>query len=240
MTRYVSDILRTLRLAIARRNENDPDSSDETLMQYINDFYTLTMSDDVKLFEQFGTLTFNIDENNTSGVYQFPDAALGNSFEFINISSEALISLTDPVNNSVSWNQLYVFQDPGQFFYYWGINNDEVLIPGFPTQMLYYGNEFTFRTIPNTLYTVKIYGYKKNLDFPPFNPDLPENIGNPELKFEYWMRYLAYGAALNYARDYKFSPESRNQIQTDFNHERKQLLTRTHNQIKISRAYPRF
>lgn len=221
-----------MRKAIARRNENDPDSNDETLMQYINDFYSLTMSDDVKLFEQFGTMTFDIDETNTSGVYKFPDPALGNSFEFVNISSEALISLTNPVNNSVSWNQLYIYQDPGEFFFRWGINNDETLIPGFPTEMLYYGDEFTFRTIPNTLYTVKIYGYKKNLDF--------DNIGNEELPFDYWMRYLAYGAALNYAADNKFSQESTAQITTGFNRERKHLLTRTHNQIKISRCFPRF
>lgn len=221
-----------MRLAIARRNVNDDDSSDETLMNYINDFYSLTMSDDVKLFEQFGTMTFTIDETNTTGVYQFPSATLGNSFEFVNISCEALISLTDPVNNSVSWNQLYVYQDPGEFFYYWGINNDEVLIPGFPTQMLYYGSEFTFRTIPNTSYTVKIYGYKQNLDF--------STDGDQELTFPYWMRYIAYGAALNYARDYSFDQAKRAQLQADFSHERKQLLTRTHNQIKISRALPRF
>jgi len=227
-----------MRLAIARRNENDPDSNDQTLMQYINDFYSLTMSDDVKLFEQFGTLVFNIDETSTTGVYTFPQENLGNSFEFVNISSEALISLTDPIDNSVSWNQLYVYQDPGEFFLKWGINNDEVLIPGFPTEMLYYSNEFTFRTIPNTEYTVKIYGYKKNLDFPQFEEDNDE--GNPEIPFDYWMRYIAYGAALNYARDYKFTSESRTQLQADFMHERKQLLTRTHNQIKISRAFPRF
>lgn len=221
-----------MRRAIARRNENDPDSNDETLMEYINDFYTLTMSDDVKLFEQFGTCTFNIDPTNPTAHYKFPDPNLGNSFEFVNISSEALICLTNPEHNSVSWNILYVYQDPGEFFYYWGINNEEILVPGFPTQMLYYGDHLTFRTIPNTLYTVKLYGYKKNIDF--------ENIGNEELPFEYWMRYLAYGAALNYARDFKFSAESRNQIQTDFQHEKKLLLTRTHNQIKISRACPRF
>lgn len=230
MARYVSDILRIMRLAIARRNQNDPDSNDETLMRYINDFYSLTMSDDVKLFEQFGTLAFTIDETNTTGVYTFND--VGASSNFVNISMEALISLTDQPENSVSWNILDIYQDPGEFYYYWGINNTEILIPGFPTQMLYYGTEIVFRTIPNTSYDVKIYGYKQNYDF--------SSDGDPQIPFDYWLRYLAYGAALNYARDYKFDASNKAQIQSDFNHERKQLLTRTHNQIKMSRCLPRY
>ena len=228
--RKVSDCMRIMRLAIARRNENDPDSSDSTLFQYIQDFVSLTMSDDLKIFEQFGTLIFTIDQTNTSGVYTFND--VGATHQFVNISQEAFISLTDPPNNSVSWNQLYIYQDPGEFFYIWGVNNDEVLIPGYPTMMLYYGNEMTFRTIPNTSYQVRIYGYKEVPEF--------SNEGDPALPFAYWMRYIAYGAALNYARDYKFEQSNRQQIQADFNHEKKQLLTRTHNQIKQQRAFPRF
>ena len=55
MAQFVSDCLRIMRLAIGRRNENDPDSSDTTLRKYLNDFVSLTMSDDVKLFEQYGS-----------------------------------------------------------------------------------------------------------------------------------------------------------------------------------------
>lgn len=229
MARLVSDVLRIMRLAIGRRNENDPDSSDDTLLSYLNDFVSLTMSDDVKLFEQFGTLSFTIDENNTTGVYTFND--VGADHEFVNISQEAYISLLDPVDNSVSWNQLPIYQDPGEFFAIWGINNDEILIPGYPTNLLYYGNEFTFRTIPNTSYLVKIYGYKKNIDFP------DEDV---ELTFDYWMRYLAYGAANNYAQDFRYEASQKAGIEKGFARERKLMLTHTHNQIKMSRSCPRF
>lgn len=229
MARLVSDVLRIMRVAIGRRNENDPDASDETLLTYLNDFVSLSMSDDVKLFEQFGTLSFTIDESNTTGVYTFND--VGASSDFVNISQEAFISLLDPVDNSVSWNQLPIYQDPGEFFAIWGINNDEILIPGYPTMMLYYGNEFTFRTIPNTSYLVKIYGYKKNNDYP--DEDEP-------IQFDYWLRYLAYGAAANYARDYRYEQQQLAQIVSNFSHERKLMLTHTHNQIKMSRAMPRF
>lgn len=228
-TRFVQDALDIMRVALGRRNANDPDSSDELFFKYLNDFVSLIMPNDTKLFESFGTLTFTIDESNTSGVYTFND--VGADFEFINISQEAYISLLDPVNNSVSWNWLPIYQDPGEFYAIWGINNDEILIPGYPTGMLYYGTEMVFRTNPNTSYLVKIYGYKKNADYPSF--DTP-------LQFDYWLRYIAYGAAVNYARDYRYEASTRALIEATFKSERKQQLTHTHNQIKMSRAEPRF
>lgn len=230
MARFVSDALRIMRLAISRRNENDPDSNDTTLMRYLNDFISLTMSDEVKLFEQFGTLEFTIDETNTTGVYTFND--VGASHNFVNLSLEAFITLTDPPDGSVSWNVLDIYQDPGRFYVYWGVNNTDILIPGMPTEMLYYGTEMVFRTIPNTSYQVKIFGYKQNADF--------STEGDPELPFDYWLRFLAYGAALNYARDYNLDPVKVQQIQMNFKHEKKLMLTRTHNQIKVARCYPRF
>lgn len=227
--RFVQDVLDMMRLALGRRNTNDPDSDDDTFLSYLNDFVSLTMSNDIRLFEQFGTLTFTIDESNTTGVYTFNDVGAGT--DFVNLSATAFISLLDPVNKSVSWNQLPIYQDPGEFFAIWGINNDEILIAGYPTMLLYYGNEFTFRTIPQTSYLVKIYGYKMNIDYPA--PDV-------EIQYNYWLRYLAYGAALNYARDFRYAPDVKAELKLDFAHERKLLLTHAHNQIKMSRAMPRF
>lgn len=229
-TRNVSDCLRTMRLALSRRNENDPDSNDTTLLQYLNDFIELTMSNDVRLFEQYGTLTFTIDESNTSGVYTFND--VGASSDFVTLSSEALVSLLDPQDNSVSWNRLRVYTDPGEFFNRWGINNDETLIQGFPTEMLFYGNEFTFRTIPNTSYQIKIFGYKEN--------EALSSDGDPAIPYAYWMRYMSYGAAYNYAYDYNFSANHLALIERSFKREKTLLLTRTHNQRRVSRCYPKF
>jgi hypothetical protein len=229
MARTVSDALRIMRIGLGRRNENDPDSSDEIFLRYLNDFVTLSMGDDVKLFEQFGTLSFTIDESNTTGVYTFND--VGADTDFVNLSQESFISLLDPVDNSVSWNVLPIYQDPGEFFSIWGINNDEILVPGYPTAMLYYGREFTFRTIPNTSYLVKIYGYKK----------LPEyEEQDDELQTDLWLRYVAYGAMVNYAIDFRYEDSALNKIKMGFQRERKLRLTNTHNQIKTSRCLPRF
>jgi hypothetical protein len=234
-TRTLQQAIDIMRIAIGRRNENDPDSSDSMLLSYINDFYSLVMPNDTKLIENFGTLTFTIDESNTTGVYTFND--VGASHDFINLSQEAFISLLDPEDNSVSWNQLPIYQDPGEFYMIWGINNDEILIPGYPTMMLFYGNEMVFRTIPNTSYQVRIYGYKKNADFETPDDQSPDDQNLP---FDYWLRYIAYGAAVNYVRDFRYAPEARTMIETTFKSERKQMLTRTHNQIKMSRSMPRF
>lgn len=230
MSRELSDVLRIMRLAIGRRNENDPDSSDTTLYQYINDFYSLTMPNDTKLFESFGTLEFTIDQTNTSGVYTME--SLGLTQEFINISQEGFVTLTTPPNASVSWNRLNIYQDPMQFYEYWGVNNEDILIAGYPSDMLYYGDELVFRTIPDTSYDVKIYGYKKNADF--------VSSGNPDLPFDWWLRYVAYGAALDYANDYRLDDTIKQGIQREFNKQKKYMLTRTHNQAKMSRAAPKF
>jgi hypothetical protein len=219
-----------MRLALGRRNENDPDSNDTILRQYLDDFIHLTMSEDVKLFEQYGTLSFAIDDTNTTGVYIFND--VGATSDFTNISQEAFITLTVPPAGSISWNRLYIFQDPGEFYSIWGIDNTDILIPGYPTHMLYYGNQMVFRTIPNTAYTVNIYGYKI---YPGFGAE-----EDPEIPYDYWVRYISYGAALNYARDFRYDPESIGLLKSHFSSERKIVLTRTHNQVKGQRALPRF
>jgi hypothetical protein len=228
MARTVQNVLDIMRLAIGRRNENDPDSNDAKLLSYFNDFLTLTMSDDVKLFDNFGTMSFTIDETVTDGVYSLVGLDI-NARDFVNISSEIMISLTAPVDSSVSWNVLNLYQDPGEFYGYWGINNTSILSIGFPTDVLYYDNELVFRTIPDTSYTVNIYGYKQNIDIVDSTLNIP---------FDYWLRYLAYGAALNYAKDFRYDTESRSMIKDSFNSERKLLMARTHNQIKINRSKP--
>lgn len=230
-SRTVQQVLDIMRVGLGRRNVNDPDSNEATLLRYFNDAYSLTMSDDVKLFEQFGTLSFTIDETVSDGVYTFND--VGATSDFVNVSISAYISLKDPVGSSVSWNQLPVYQDPGEFFAIWGINNEDILIKGYPTGMLYYGTEFTFRTIPNTSYLINIYGYKKN-------NDVDEADVGGDIPFDYWLRYLAYLTMMNYAQDYRYDEATKASIKQGYQRERKLMLTHTHNQVKQSRPYPKF
>ena len=232
MARSLNSVLTIMRTVLGRNNLNDPNSSTPLLIQYIQDFINLTMSDDVKVFENFGTLTFNIDETNASGVYSLDGPPVNGTEFFINYSAEVFLSNNDPVNSSTVWNQIELYQDPGRFFAYWGVNNYNILIKGMPTEMLYYGREFTFRTIPNTQYTVTIFAYRRMQEL--------DTTGDPDISEDYWLRYIAYGAAKNYAMDYRYDEAQLSRIERGFSHERKQLLTRTHNQIKQSRCVPQF
>lgn len=242
----VLQIMEQIRIVLGRRNTLDPDSSDETILGYLNQFIDCNMPHDVKLFENFGTLVFTIDENTSTeddfvnGTITLQDAQAQRSIEFANISQEAFISVLDPVNNSISWNQLPIYQDPGEFFAIWGINNEEILIPGYPTAMLYYGSEFTFRTIPDKEYLIKIYGYTRTETLDAEVPDGDGEFTNTEIRFTDWERYLVYGAAANYARDFRYDDNTLAKIDRGFAKERKNMLTHTHNQIKMSRAMPRF
>jgi len=166
-----------------------------------------------------------------NGTITLQDACDQAGIDFINITQEAYISLLDPLYNSISWNYLPIFQDPGEFYAIWGINNEEILIPGYPTAMLYYGDEFVFRTIPNVPYQVRIYGYKKNKNFEGFDE---------VLTYDYWTRYLAYGLAVNYAYDFRYETTEIARLEKAFQREKKLQLSHTHNQIKMSRCLPRF
>ena len=222
-SRLVSDVLTIMRQVISRRNTNSPDSSDDKLLSYVNDFVSLKMSDEIRLNEQFGTLSFEIDDTNTSGVYTFND--VGATDDFVSISNEAYISLLYPENESLSWTHLSIYRDPGVFFSRWGINNDDILTPGKPSSVLFYDNELTFRTIPDDEYIVKMYGYKKLNNFEDVAEALP---------FDRWLRYVAYGAALDYVRDYNYSAERVAQVQNTFSSERRKMATHRHNAIKYN------
>jgi len=223
-TRTVQNVIDIMRVGLGRRNANDPDSTDSVFLRYLNDFVSTIMPNDTKLFESFGTMSFTISDTLTpehpvnNGVYTFNEVQAATDPQFMNISQEAYISLLDPVANSVSWNQIPIYQDPGEFFAIWGINNEEILIPGYPTALLFFDNEFTFRTIPNTSYLVKIYGYKKNSNYPlddSGNEDFGQNI-----QFDYWLRYIAYGAMCNYARDFRYEAQTKAQIIAQENRQR--------------------
>jgi hypothetical protein len=99
--------------------------------------------------------------------------------------------------------------------------------------MLFYGNEFVFRTIPDTSYDVLIFGYR-------VNPEFENNDGDIPIPHDYWLRYIAYGAGMNYARDFGYEQDVLSLMEYKFQHERALLLTRTHNQIKIGRCQPQF
>lgn len=230
MSRTLNDVIRIMRLAIGRRNENDPDSTDAVLTQYINDVRRTEMGSDVHLFEVADTLIFDVDASVTDGVYTWND--VGASTDFINVRPTGHIAQTDQGDEATSWQEIDVCQDPLTFYNRWGIRNTDILTAGFPTQLLYYGNEIVVRTIPDQSYTIHLYGYKLLEDF--------SSTGNPDIEHDWWLRYLAYAAARAYSVDYMVSPQKMEIIRQEYRRQKKNMLERTHNQIKYERTAPRF
>ncbi len=234
MAYLLSDCFNIMRRQIGRNNVNDPDSTNDALLFYINLVYATMMNDDVRLFENYGTLIFNIDATtpaNPGAVYTFNDIP-GVTQQFVSISKEAFISILDPPLNSVSWNRLPIYQDPGEFYMIWGVNNLDILIHGYPTMVLFYNNEFVFRTLPNVPYQVQIFGYTQNNALP--------NDPNSAISYDYWLRYISVYAAYLYAMDYRYEAEDLARIKQNYNREKKNVLTHTHNQIKMARCMPSF
>ena len=223
MAKTVSDAIDIMRITLGRRNQKDVDSSISKFIDYLSNFLTLEMPNDIKLFEQFGTLTFKIGETPVDGVYDF-NALPSANFSFSNISLEGFITPTASGTSSTSWNPLNIYQDPIEFYNKWGVSNVSVLTTGYPTDMLYYSDELVFRTIPDAEYNIILYGYKRSTAVSKENESLP---------FDWWLRYAAYGAALNYATDYRYDAKDLSRIERAFSKEKKLLLTNTHNQVKL-------
>jgi hypothetical protein len=219
MSRDVGDAIAIMRRLLSRRNEFDPNADFQMMLSYLNDFIKFTMATDVNVFELQGTLEFTIDETVTDGVYTLND--VGASSDFVNITHGAFVDDQD----------LTIWQNPKTFFHKWNTFDVTELTAGMPTDMLYYGDQFTFRTIPDQEYTVRIYGYKENEEFVNDSDLLP---------YEYWVRYVAYGAGRNYAQDFNYEQARIASIEKGYMREKKLLLTRTHNQIKKSRTIPQF
>lgn len=229
----VSDCVDLMRVAIGRRNVSDPDSTDNVLLGYVSDFMKYTMTDDIKIVDQFETFNFEVEvtlTEHTDGVWLFNEIVIWENYSNLEIS--ALISLNNTPSSSLSWQQLQVTQVPSEFWATYGFNNEDVLIRGFPTVMLLDSYRIVLRAIPedNTPYLIQMYGYTIN----------PAVALNGTLPRDYWKRYVAYGAALNYAMDFHFTAERLALLKDSFAHERKLILSRTFNQLKHNRCIPRF
>ena len=86
-----------------------------------------------------------------------------------------------------------------------------------PTAMLYFGNKFVFRPIPDQVYHVQIEAFVRPTD-------LLAMGDKPEL--EQWWQYIAYGAAKKVLED-RMDMETVQMIMPEFNRQEKMVLRRT-------------
>lgn len=217
-----TEIIKILRNVTGRVDASDPLFTNTVMLGYVNDFLSLIMPQEVRLYENKTWWEFTIDDT-TADPYPVDLEALG----FTTLGPPAYIIATDSVNTITRFD-LWWYEDPAIFFSKWP--QISPLTPQRPQDVLYYNNELTFRGPPNTEYGVKIAAYKVEATLP--------SMGS-EIEQSYFWRYVAYGAAIDLFSDYA-EMENVQKIMPAFNRYKSLVIGRTNLQLMSQRTYPTF
>lgn len=220
MAKTVADVITIMRRAVNRPNTTDPDSTDTVFLDYISDFYELYMSNDVKLFNEWGIYKFDTDATVTSGNYTINDTNFVSS-RFTVLRNEGWVDDQD----------LDIYQDPAVFFERWPFQDLSDIPTGQPQEMLIFNDTLYLRPIPDDTYTVRIVAYQENAAL----TDTTDQIGQ-----DFWYRYLAYGAALQYMNDFNYDATQLQLKEREFRRQRRLILQKTHTQRLNQRGKPRY
>jgi len=183
MAKNAGDSLTIMRRVIGATDNLDPSATDEVLLTYLNDNYQLIFPQDMHLKENFKFATF--------------DTVSGQEdYEIEGLFSETFVNFSQPVY--VDDVRMYYYESPAQFYDLWPLDVSMVQ-PGQPTDMLFFDNKFTLRTVPDGAYTIKIMAYKLNPSFVNGSGNLDDSI---DIAHDYWWRYLAYSASLDWLSDF--------------------------------------
>lgn len=207
-------------LAIMSKVIGDDQSNEVERIQYLSDFITLIMPQDIKIKENFDYFQFTTVAN--QDVYPLNVAPLPDN-EFVNIGEP--VYLVNPAVNSTQRIQFY--QDPAIFYAKW-VLDPTPLSPGVPTDLLFFDNEITLRTVPDNAYDITLIGYKRD-------PDV-DGITDPIVR-DYTWRYIAYGASIDWFSDHG-QIDQVNLIMPIYNRYRDIVLQRTAEQYINMRAVP--
>jgi len=220
MAKDVGDCLTIFQNVIGQSDGEDPQATAFVLIGYISDFIDLIMPQDVKLKENFDFFTFTTVADQDE--YPINVAPLPIN-EFVNIGEPVWI-----VDTSVNSSQrMCFFQDPELFFDRWPLPS-AALTAGKPTAILYFDDKLFLRTVPNKAYDITLIGYKTN--------GTVDSITD-ELFKDYFWRYIAYGAALDWFADHG-QVDQVNLYMPIFERYRELVLSRTAQQLINTRALP--
>ncbi len=210
MSKTYGDARDIMRRVIGQNDGDDPDATGDLLLTYLSDFVSLIMGQDIKSVDLYSWFTFNTVANQDT--YAFKDQG------FTNIFPRA----------RADGNDMRYWESPDRFYDIWPDTVDTTSTTGRPTDMLFYNNEILLRPVPDQVYEIKLKGYK----------DLPEvNDGSSELQQSYWLRYIAYGAALDYLADFS-DFETYEKVFPVYQRYRSLVLTRTAVQQLTQRPLP--
>ncbi len=222
MPKSGTEIIKILRNVTGRVDASDPLFTDTVMLGYVNDFLSLIMPQEVRLYENKTWWEFTIDEN-SDDPYPVDLETLG----FTTIGPPAYILATNAVN-TITMFDLWWYQDPAVFFGKWP--QVTPITPQRPQDVLYYNNELVFRGPPNTEYGVKIAAYKVEDTLPSIASEIEQS---------YFWRYVAYGAAIDLFSDYA-EMENVEKMMPAFNRYKSLVIGRTNLQLMSQRTYPTF
>jgi len=224
MPKSGTEIIKILRNVTGRVDSSDPLFTNTVMLGYVNDFLSLIMPQEVRLYENKTWWEFTIDEN-SDDPYPVDLEALG----FTTIGPPAYIISSDGATpETISMFDLWWYQSPAEFFAKWP--QITPITPQRPQDVLYYNNELTFRGLPNTEYGVKIAAYKVEATLPQVTSEIEQS---------YFWRYVAYGAAIDLFNDYA-ETENVQKIMPAFTRYKSLVIGRTNLQLMSQRTYPTF
>ena len=174
MTKTLSDIAAIVRKVTGR---TDQSISNSTIFTYVNDFYQLEMSQDIRLFEDQSYYEFSTEDGTDEYAIDM-DSVGGSGYSIF----------TEPVY--VGGYRINFYTDPKIFFAKWP--ETQTYTEQRPVDVLWYNNTLVFRSIPDDAYEVKMSAYKINTAISESSDVISE---------DYLWRYIAYGASLDILAD---------------------------------------
>lgn len=219
-----AEIIQILRNVTGRVDVSDPLFTDTIMLGRVNDFLSLIMPQEVRLYEKQTWWEFTIDET-TLDPLPVDLETLG----FSTLGSVAYVWVENSTTPSqINRFKLFWYQSPGVFYGKWpqvvGVQRQR------PQDVLWYNNELTFRGPPDQEYTVQIQAYKI---------EAPLEAPSDEIDNSYFWRYVAYGAAIDLFNDYGEDDKTA-RVMPAFKRYKTIVEARTYQQLSTQRTYPTF
>lgn len=219
MVKSTADIIQIVRNVTGRVDASDPQFTDEIMLGYINDFYMLEKSQEVRLDERMSWWEFVIDPFTPNPLPVDLQAPYG-------VTDGSQFTTIGPLVY-IDGFQCWWYQSPEDFYWRWP--ETQLYQPTRPVSVLYYNQALTFRNPPEKAYTVKISAYKVD----------PAMTQEGNISHDYLWRYVAYGAARDIFSDYgemdlweRYAPA--------FVRYKAMVYARTYQQNMNQRSLPRF
>lgn len=226
MSKSGADIISIMRNVTGRVDASDPLFSDAIMLQYANDFLTLEMGQEVRLYQNWTWWNFTIDPTSPD-----PYPVNLDTLGYTTLGPTAYILATDQLTPAVpdfAGFVLFWYQSPSTFYSIWP--DTQIYQSQRPTDVLYWNNQLIFRGPPDQEYNVKIMAYKVEAEL--------ANL-TAEIDTAYFWRYVAYGASLDIFSDYG-EMDKYSTTMPAFMRYKHLVYARTNQQLQNQRAYPTF